>query len=171
MNMTWSEDGLPPVCGDRPRVLILGSYPGVRSCRAREYYAHRNNRFWPLIEVLFGIEPELPYQERTMHLVEHGIALWDVISSCERSGSDDASIRRVQYNDIRAVLAIQPTILLVAFNGGTAYKWYRTHYALLPSDYPLHRLLPSTSPANTRYSLGDLARHWLIVKEFADLGV
>ncbi len=138
------------------------------SCRAREYYAHRNNRFWPLMEVLFGTARDLPYEGRTMHLVERGIALWDVISACERSGSDDASIRRVQYNDIRAVLDIHPTIRLVACNGGTAYKWYRTHYALLPSDYPLHRLLPSTSPANTRYPLGDLARRWMIVKEFAE---
>ncbi len=165
--MSWNDGGLPFLSGDSPGVLILGSYPGVFSCRVREYYANPQNRFWRIMETLFGIDRNLPYQKRTTLLLARGIALWDVISACNRKGSDDRSIGNVLQNDIGAIIQEYPSIRLIALNGSTAYRWILKQdlgdtrpVALIP--------LPSTSPSNTRYSYGQLLSAWQVVRQAAD---
>ena len=143
-----------PIVGPTPRVLILGSMPGVRSLRAGEYYAHPRNAFWGILEDLGTIPSGLGYCERTAAMAEAGIALWDVLRSCCRAGSLDASIvaDSEEPNDIAGLLGAHPTIRAVLFNGAKAERAFRRYIEPgLPSDVrrriTLLRL-PSTSPAH-----------------------
>ncbi len=166
--MVWNDTGLPLLAGDFARVLILGSYPGVRSCRVQEYYAHPRNRFWKIMEGLFGIDANLSYACRTQLLVSHGVALWDVIRACDRSGSDDNSIRYAEANDIGAALRTYPSIGFIALNGSIANRCFTKFYGKFPgAGAVVIAALPSTSPANTKYSPGDLLLSWGEVREQA----
>lgn len=140
-------------------VLILGSMPGVASLSAGEYYAHPRNAFWRILGDLAGAGPELPYAARLQALRAHGLALWDVLHSCERPGSLDADIvpDSIQPNDFAGFLASHRRIRRIVFNGATAEQCFRRH--VLPGltasgvinalDAPLTLLrLPSTSPAH-----------------------
>jgi hypoxanthine-DNA glycosylase len=163
-----------PVCGGTPRVLILGSMPGVASLRAGQYYAHPRNAFWPLMEALFGIRCGLDYAERTAALVRHGIALWDVLASCNRPGSLDASIdpASVRPNDIGGLVARYPTIETLFFNGQMAETVFRRHLlpALGEQAAGLVRCrLPSTSPANAGWSFERKLAAWQQVRMKARL--
>jgi hypoxanthine-DNA glycosylase len=139
--------GLPPVAASNARVLILGSFPSEASLAARQYYAHPRNHFWPLLEAVLG-EPltELPYRARLVRLKVRGVAVWDSIVACERTGSLDAAIRNAQPGEITRIRRRSPDIRLVGFNGGTALRaapaWRAAGYATLA--------LPSSSPAYTR---------------------
>ena len=86
--------GLPPVVGPHARTLILGSFPSERSLETGEYYANRRNQFWPLLGAVFGFAADLPYRDRLAATTGHGVALWDVVHSCRRSGSMDHKIDR-----------------------------------------------------------------------------
>jgi hypoxanthine-DNA glycosylase len=142
-----SARGLPPVLPRDARVLVLGSFPGVASLAARQYYAHPRNHFWPVLGALVA-EPlaELPYRRRLDRLSMHGVALWDTIVACERDGSSDQSIRNAERAEVARVRRAAPRIEVVAFNGNTAARalprWRDAGYATLA--------LPSTSPAYTR---------------------
>jgi hypoxanthine-DNA glycosylase len=159
-------ESLPPIVGPEPRVLILGSMPGARSLAAREYYAHPRNAFWPIMDALIGLDPALGYAVRTSRIEAAGIALWDVLKHCERTGSLDTRIVRKSEvpNAIVPLLARHPTIRLVALNGGKAQAAFRRH--LLPRlDAPaLARVaivpLPSTSPAHAARSLAEKTAIW-----------
>ena len=141
----------PPFASARSRLLILGSMPGVASLQAQRYYAHPRNLFWPFVGDALGFDAALPYGDRVQRLEDAGIAIWDVLESCERPGSLDASIAResMRVNDFKALFAAYPGISRVAFNGATAQALFRRH--VLPG---LDRVdlslvgLPSTSPAN-----------------------
>jgi TDG/mug DNA glycosylase family protein len=141
-----------PVVGSRPRVLILGSMPGVKSLEAGEYYAHPQNAFWRIMEAL-GVTPaDEPYPERLAALKRSGIALWDVLEACERPGSLDTAIVKQSEvpNGITEVLAVHPSIRAVFFNGSKAEQAFRRHVlpALAPTVARLQFVrLPSTSPA------------------------
>ncbi len=143
---------LRPVVGRHPRLLILGSMPGVASLQARQYYGHPRNAFWPIMGELFGVDPELPYQERLARLRAKGIALWDVLASCERPGSLDSNIRQPEANNVAGLLKRHRSIRRVYFNGGTAARLYRrlllAEVGML-APYAVHAALPSTSPAYT----------------------
>lgn len=155
-------------------MLILGSMPGVASLRAGQYYAHPRNAFWPLMEALFGIRCGLDYAERTAALVRHGIALWDVLASCNRPGSLDASIdpASVRPNDIGGLVARYPTIETLFFNGQMAETVFRRHLlpALGEQAAGLVRCrLPSTSPANAGWSFERKLAAWQQVRMKARL--
>ncbi|HEX6813121.1 MAG TPA: DNA-deoxyinosine glycosylase [Planctomycetota bacterium] len=145
--------GFPAIASTNARVLILGSMPGVRSLEARQYYAHPHNAFWRILGELCGFPPAASYRERTRQLRARGIALWDVLLSCERSGSLDSSIVRasMRTNDFAGFLARHRGIGLVLCNGGTAFELFsvRVRPALPPpwNEVPCLRM-PSTSPAN-----------------------
>jgi len=154
-------------------VLILGSMPGVASLRAGQYYAHPRNAFWPLMEALFGIPSTMAYAERTAALIRQGIALWDVLASCSRPGSLDASIdpASVTPNDIGGLLSRHPTIATLFFNGQMAETVYRRHLShclgeLAAAGLVCHRL-PSTSPANAGWSFERKLAAWQQVRQAA----
>jgi double-stranded uracil-DNA glycosylase len=143
--------GLPAVADRRATALILGSFPGRQSLDAGQYYAHPRNLFWPLMIEFLGLDRSASYRERTRALCENGIALWDVIESCQRSGSLDSRIvtASVRPNDFAAFLGDHPRLRRIYFNGALAEKTF-----LRFIDWPVEsprvslRRLPSTSPAN-----------------------
>jgi hypoxanthine-DNA glycosylase len=143
--------GFPPVAKPNACVLILGSMPGVASLNQGRYYAHAQNRFWPIMGELVGALPSLPYPQRLQRLTSAGIALWDVLDTCERPGSLDSAIRdhSAQANDFNAFLSSHRRIRTVLFNGAKAEGSFQR--LVLPTlgafDLDYYRL-PSTSPAN-----------------------
>ena len=157
--------GLDPVAGERPCVLILGSFPSVLSLAHHEYYGNPRNQFWRIIEAHFAIPAGLPYPDRIRMLTARGLALWDVIGSCERPGSADSRIRDPVPNDIAGFVRAHPAIRLVALNGSTAGRLYH-RFAEVPG-LPSVRL-PSTSPANAAVTFGEKVRAWRVVAENAD---
>ena len=141
----WQR-GLAPVLNARTRVLVLGSFPGVASLAAGQYYAHPRNHFWPLIGELLGLPLAAePYPQRVAMLVAAGVGLWDTIVACRREGSLDGAIRDPEWGDPAAALAAAPRLALACFNGKTAARalprWRDAGMATLA--------LPSTSPAYT----------------------
>lgn len=154
--------GFPPVTGDAPRVLILGSFPSVLSLRHTEYYGNPQNHFWKIMESLFAIDHRLPYPQRIALLTGHNIALWDVVQTCKRKGSADEKIKEPVFNDIRGFLTAHPTVRLILLNGTTAGRYY--HWMKMPQIIE-DRILPSTSPANTRNTFAEKVTAWKIVRE------
>jgi double-stranded uracil-DNA glycosylase len=154
--------GLGPVAGPSPRVLILGSFPSQKSLLHLEYYGNPQNHFWKIMETLFAIDVSLPYATRLELVRQNHIALWDVVGSCSRPGSADSAIRGQVFNDIAGFAASHPTLRLVALNGSTAARFY-TKMKDIPK-IPF-RTLPSTSPANTRYTLAKKTELWSVIKE------
>ena len=152
-----------PIENRKARILILGSMPGAASLRAGQYYAHPHNAFWPIMGALVGADPALPYRARTAALKAAGIALWDVLASCEREGSLDADIRHdsVVVNDFPVFFAAHPHLTDVFFNGGMAETCFRRHVALHIGGTPLRfARLPSTSPANASISRARKLELW-----------
>jgi TDG/mug DNA glycosylase family protein len=153
--------GLAPVTCPEPRVLILGSYPSVLSLARGEYYGNPRNRFWAVMENLFGIRAALPYRERCSRLAESGIALWDVVASCSRPGSADSRIRNPVPNDIKGFVRSHPSVRLIALNGSTAGRLYRKSAEVPCIPFIV---LPSTSPANAAMTVEEKIRAWRIVR-------
>jgi len=160
----------PPIVGSRPRLLILGSLPGVRSLQAGEYYAHPGNAFWPIIVALFGATPAQDYRQRVALLKRRHIALWDVLHQATRPGSADAAIdpQSAVPNAFAPFFAAHPTINCVAFNGCTAAELYRRRVlASWPGAPPALRylVLPSTSPAHASLDRHAKLRRWSVLRE------
>jgi hypoxanthine-DNA glycosylase len=141
--------GLPPVLTRGTRLLVLGSFPGVASLQAQQYYGHPRNHFWPLLGALWGIDlVAMPYRSRLAELRRRGLGLWDVYASCRREGSLDQAIEDAELNDLACLRRRAPALRLVAHNGGESARLMK-HVAAL--GYPVLRL-PSTSPANASWS-------------------
>lgn len=147
----------PPVFDENSRVLILGSFPSVKSREVSFYYGNPQNRFWRVLAALFGGDVPSTVDEKRAFLLSHGIALWDVIASCDIVGSDDSSIKNALPNDVKSLVA-KTRIERVFTNGGTANRLYRAH---LEREVGIEAAaLPSTSPANASYSLMRLVDAW-----------
>lgn len=146
-----------PVYDKSSKVLILGSFPSVKSRETQFYYGHPQNRFWRVAAALTGEKLPGTTEEKKKLLLAHGIALWDVIQSCEIAGSSDSSIRNVTVNDFSAILDASPAIRLFA-NGSKACELYRK-YALAQTGREIVKL-PSTSPANAAWGLERLVAEW-----------
>ncbi len=153
--------GFLPLTGDVPYVLILGSFPSVQSLRYSEYYGNPQNHFWKIMDALFAIDHRLPYRDRVASLTGHHIALWDVVLTCSRNGSADEKIREPVFNDIQGFLTAHPTVRLIVLNGTTAGRYFH-RMNLAPARENV--VLPSTSPANTRYTLAEKIKAWEIVR-------
>lgn len=140
-------EGFPPVVDDTARLLILGSFPSVRSLATRQYYGNPRNAFWPIASALFGFDAHAPYETRLAALQSHGVALWDVLHKCRRTGSSDAKIdpRSMQANDFRQLFTSYRSITRVYFNGHTADRLFRRLVGI--DGRVSYRVLPSTSPA------------------------
>jgi len=146
-----------PVYDEKSRILILGSFPSVKSREASFYYQHPQNRFWKVISALLGVAAPESIAAQKKLLLENRIAIWDVIYSCDINGSSDSSIRNVVPNEINKVLTAAD-IKAVYANGGKAYELYN-RYCLAQTGREIIKL-PSTSPANARYSLEKLIVCW-----------
>jgi hypoxanthine-DNA glycosylase len=149
--------GLAPVVDDRTRLVVLGSFPGVASLRAQQYYGHPRNHFWPILSALWGVDlAGAAYAERIAALRAHGLGLWDVHASCEREGSLDSAIQNARPTDLASLLHRAPSLEAVAHNGGESARAMRTTRAL---GLAVHRL-PSTSPANASWSFERKLAAW-----------
>lgn len=152
--------GLLPIAGDAPYVLILGSFPSRQSLEKGQYYANRQNQFWKIMQALFGIDPALPYRQRTDLLVQEHITLWDAVASCSRTGSADKSIVDPVLNDIAGLLASRPSIRCIACNGGASAGFVSR--CALPGTVAVLRL-PSTSPAYAAMTLEEKIARWSVL--------
>ena len=154
-----------PIYNNESQILILGSFPSVKSREGEFYYHHPQNRFWRVISSL--CQEELPdsIEEKRRLLLRCGIAVWDVINSCEINGSSDGSIRNVISNDISAILNTADIRSILA-NGATAERLYRKY--IFPVTGREIVKLPSTSPANAACSLDKLIKEWSYIVEFLD---
>lgn len=153
--------GLSPSIDKNCRALILGSMPGVKSLEEQQYYAHPQNRFWPMMADLLGEALPSRYEEKLAMLLDHHIALWDSIGQCEREGSLDSAIREERGNDFTALLQAYPAIRAICFNGGKSAQAFRRHNkALLQRPDIAFYAMPSTSPANARWRLPMLEETW-----------
>jgi len=155
-----------PIANINAKVLILGSMPGTASLRAGEYYAHPRNHFWRLLQALVGLNPASSYELRIQALQSANIALWDVLHSCRREGSMDASIEQATQtaNDFQTFFAQHPYITHVFFNGSAAEQIYRR--VVLPAialNHIEYKRLPSSSPANATYSFERKLDAWKAV--------
>jgi hypoxanthine-DNA glycosylase len=154
--------GLPPVIDARTRLVVLGSFPGVASLEAGQYYAHPRNQFWPLLSAIWGVDLRaLPYAERLAAMNDHHLGLWDVYAHCRREGSLDSAIADAQLNDLASLRVRAPGLTAVAHNGGESARSRRVTEAL---GVDVVRL-PSTSPANASWSFDRKLAAWRAVFE------
>jgi hypoxanthine-DNA glycosylase len=151
-------EGLGPIIDNNSRVLILGSMPSEMSLSKGEYYSNPANQFWKILFSIFDTGLEQSYPAKMSFLKDGEIALWDVIRRCEREGSSDSKITKVQVNDFNALLQIYPEIQNLFFNGKEAFNIFQREVRL---DEKVNRtLLPSSSPANARISLEKKINKW-----------
>ena len=150
-----------PSIDNNSRILILGSMPGVKSLEKQQYYAHPQNRFWKVMSTICNEQqlPKFDYKTRLKILLNSNIALWDTIKSCKREGSLDSDIQNEKPNDIRKLLKTYPNIKTICLNGNKSYIAFKKYFPDLLEKYNCHKM-PSTSPANARYSLDILMREW-----------
>ncbi len=152
---------IPPLYDSRSRILILGSFPSVKSREERFFYGHPQNRFWRVISSIFEEKTPQTIEEKRQLATNHHIALWDVIASCSIEGSADSSIRDVIPNDLRPLLE-NSQIQRIFVNGKTAEKYYKKF--IKPTLGISATVLPSTSPANAAWSLDQLVDAWKVIK-------
>ena len=147
----------PPLYNSDSRILILGSFPSVKSREQQFYYGHPRNRFWKILAALAGVQPPATIEEKRALALGHGAALWDVIESCDIVGSSDSSIRNVVPTQLRVILDAC-NIRKIYTNGKLAEKLYMKY------QYPITGIettgLPSTSPANAAWSFDRLLGAW-----------
>jgi hypoxanthine-DNA glycosylase len=137
--------GLPPVAAPGARLLVLGSFPGLSSLAARQYYAHPRNQFWPIVATLWARTlADWPYAQRIAEAQRRGLAIWDVHAACRRHGSLDRAIEDARPNDLAGLVARLPGLQAIAHNGGESARALRLTRTLGLAVWRL----PSTSPAN-----------------------
>lgn len=149
-----------PIFDERSEILILGSFPSVKSREIQFYYGHPQNRFWKLLAALWECEVPGTIAEKKAFLLKRHIALWDVIARCDILGSSDSSIKNVVPNDMDVILKNAPITRIYA-NGGKSYELYMKYC------YPVCKReivkLPSTSPANAAFGMERLQAAWRAV--------
>lgn len=151
-----------PVYDGRSEKLILGTFPSPASREVGFFYGHPQNRFWKVLAMVYGEQTPVTTPDKRRFLLEHRLALWDVIAECEVSGSADASITDVIPNDIRPILQTAP-IKCIYVNGRLAEKLYNRF--ILPVTGRSAVYLPSTSPANAAWSLDRLVQEWSVIRQ------
>ena len=162
--------GLAPLVSPATRVLVLGSFPGVRSLQRQQYYAHPQNHFWAILQQLWpqaGWPPDGDYAGRCACALAQGLGIWDVYAACEREGSLDSAIRAAQLNDFPDLLRQCPQLVGIAHNGGESFRHARAveqslAQAGLAGCVQIHQL-PSTSPANASWTFERKLSAWRAV--------
>lgn len=154
---------IKPLYNKNSEILILGSFPSLKSREQLFFYGHPQNRFWKVLSLIFESDVPQTIEEKRELILSHKIALWDVIASCEISGSSDSSIKNVVPNDLTEILS-NADINGIFVNGRTAEKFYNKY---IKDKIGKHAVcLPSTSPANAAWSLERLAREWSIILSY-----
>ena len=151
-----------PLFSGNSRVLILGSFPSVKSREQHFFYGHPQNRFWKVLAALYHQEVPATTEQKKELILANGLALWDSIGSCVITGSSDASIREVRANDLSVILDHSP-IRKIFCNGKTSWQMYEKR--ILPATGREAVCLPSTSPANAQWSLEKLIEAWAVILE------
>ena len=154
---------IPPLWDAESKILILGSFPSVKSREVAFFYGHPQNRFWRVCAAVLDKPVPVSIEEKKAFLRGSHIALWDVIAACDITGSSDASIRSAVANDVRPILA-GADIVEIFVNGRTAAALYEKH--ILPVTGKVAIPLPSTSPANAAWSLERLSAAWSVIKKY-----
>ncbi|HIU56380.1 MAG TPA: DNA-deoxyinosine glycosylase [Candidatus Ornithomonoglobus merdipullorum] len=157
--MALEFHNIEPVYDENSKILILGSFPSVKSRETGFFYGHPQNRFWRVVAAVRNEAVPETIAEKKAFLLRNGIAVWDVIKSCDITGSGDSSIKNAVPNDISVILKTAP-IERIFCNGATSYKLYKRF--LEPETGMTAVKLPSTSPANAAYSLDRLIDEWKI---------
>lgn len=152
----------PPLYDNNSRVLILGSFPSVKSREQMFFYGHPQNRFWKVVSAVLCADTPVTVEQKINLLRSHGIALWDVIASCDITGSSDSSIKNVVANDLTQILK-NADIKQIYVNGKTAEKYYKKYIRDMVGREAV--CLPSTSPANAGWSLPKLVEAWMVIKQ------
>ena len=145
--MSGRISSFPPIISKDSKILILGSIPGIKSLEMQEYYAHPQNKFWKILFELFDTEFTTEYSEKIKFLSKNKIAVWDVIDTCERSGSLDTKIKNETHNDVEKILKEFPNIKAIFCNGKKSFKNVKKKM-MGKIEIPIFDL-PSTSPAYT----------------------
>ena len=158
--MELVQHPIAPVFDEASKILILGSFPSVKSRETAFFYGHPQNRFWRVVSGVLGVPCPKTVEEKRSMLLANRIALWDVIASCRIEGSSDSSIRDVVPTDLGVILRAAK-IDAVFCNGQTAYRLYE-RYQLAQTGLPA-TVLPSTSPANAAYSVERLTESWRVL--------
>ena len=148
---------IEPVYDADSEILILGSFPSVKSRETGFFYGHPQNRFWKVTAAVFGAEPPVTIEEKKKFLLRHKIAVWDVIHSCEITGSSDSSIKNVVVNDLSLILK-QAKIRQIYVNGKKAFALYNRYMKAQTGRDAI--CLPSTSPANAAWTQKRLTEAW-----------
>lgn len=153
---------IKPLYDNNSEILILGSFPSVRSREQMFFYGHPQNRFWRVTAAVFGDEVPRTIEEKKVFLLKNRVALWDVIASCEISGSSDSSIKSVTPNNLSQIID-KGKIKRIFVNGKTAEKYY--------NKYTRDKIgmeavcLPSTSPANAAWNMEKLIKAWSVIAD------
>lgn len=153
----------PYIANENSKILILGTMPGIRSLELNQYYGHGQNAFWKILFELFDVPFSKDYEARKQLLLNNGIALWDVLQHCYREGSADSAIKDEYANDIACFLVEHPSVKTIFFNGKKAKSLYEK-YIGNTSELTYYDL-PSTSPANARFSYKDKLEKWKTIRQ------
>lgn len=145
--MSEIKYGFAPLSDKDSKLLILGSFPSVKSRKVEFYYGNPQNKFWRVICSYFGETVPQDIDGKKNFLLTHNIALWDIVTECEISGSQDSTIKNFKVADLKTLLQ-NCDIRFIILNGSTAFKIFKDNYGDLNIPY---KKLPSTSPANTRF--------------------
>ena len=150
------EHTFKPIYSKDSKILILGSIPSVVSREDNFYYAHPKNRFWKLISKILNVKEPITKEEKTKLILNNNLAIYDVIKSCDIEGSADSSIKNVKLNNLDLLIQ-KSKIEKIIFNGNKAYELYNKYEK---NKFSNTKVLPSTSPANAKYTLEDLCKIW-----------
>ncbi len=154
---------ISPVYDNNSKILILGSFPSVKSREAQFFYGHPRNRFWQVLSEILCEETPISVKDKKAFLLNNHIAVWDVIASCDIEGSSDSSIKNVKANDISLILG-SAEIKAVFCNGATSFKFYQKYLEKGVDREAIK--LPSTSPANAAFNMDKLINEWKIVLDY-----
>ena len=151
---------IEPIYDKNSKVLILGSFPSVKSREQGFFYGHPQNRFWRVVATVCGATVPVTVEEKKAFLLNNNIAVWDVIQSCDIAGSSDSSIKNVVANDLRIILD-NANIEKIFVNGKTAEQYYKKYIQKQIGKEAI--CLPSTSPANAAWNLERLEEAWKVI--------
>lgn len=152
-----------PIFDKNSEILVLGSFPSIKSRENNFYYAHPQNRFWRVVASVYSCPVPSSIEEKKNMVLSNKIAVWDVIRSCEITGSADSTIKSVIPNDLSEILSVADIKKIYA-NGKTAQSLYNKYIKKNTGVDIIS--LPSTSPANAAYSLEKLIKEWKIINEY-----